>query len=166
MCHDSGTSFRAAGSRKAPPCKKVWEENGKCWTDDPFTHLLLLCTHVWALACTGFFHPLCWSPPSGAGLAEPLRGSTSSKAQTRMLERPSGGPGRMGLARNRAPSPERVASPALITLSMWKRSTLKRRGGTNQTNLLPHGRKGQSVTKALLLWGGMLWSGPLQAEPA
>lgn len=125
-------------------------------------HSLICCfsasmSELWLVQ--DFSIPLCWSHPSGAGLTEPFRGSTSSEAQT------SGGPGRMVLARNTATSTERVASPCIdCLLHVKKRSTLNTRGGTNQTNLLPHGRKGQSVTKALLLWG-VLWSAPPPNRP-
>ena len=75
------------------------------------------------------------------------------------FKQPSGRAGRMGLARNTAREPgESALLPALIGLSVWKRSTRNRKGGTNQTNLLPHGRKGQSMTKGVLLWGGVQWS--------
>lgn len=76
MCHDSGSSFRAAVPRKSPSMQKRFGTmNGDCWTGNPWTgtRLLLLCVDE-----QDFSIPVCWPPPSGAGLAEPLTGSTSS----------------------------------------------------------------------------------------
>lgn len=125
--------------------KSLGRRMAKCWTGHPFAHLLSSGLHrIFPFHSAGPLHLAQVS-------LNPSMGQHPWRAQIRMLKRPSGRPGRMGLARNTATSRGRAASPALISFCVWKRGTLNRRGGTNQTHLLPRGRKGQSMTKALLL---------------
>lgn len=63
-------------------------------------------------------------------------------------------------------SSKQASSLVLIGLSMWTRGAPNRRGGTNQTHLLPYSPKGQSMTKGLLLWGEVRWRSPPEPSEA
>lgn len=115
----------------------------KCRIDQPVAHMVLLCKDVLSLACTKFFHPIVHTYLSGTGLIAPFYRSTSSEPLPEWL---SGRAGWTGLEWNANTSPDRVSR--FICFSMWSEAPLNTRGGTNQTNLLPCGQKGQSVTKA------------------
>lgn len=72
--------------------------------------MLLLCIGIWALTRTGFFHPSLLVPLHLVRVSlNSLHGSTCSEPQTRMLKRPSGRPGRMGLARKHGHKPRKCS---------------------------------------------------------
>lgn len=62
---------------------------------------------------TGMFHPTPLVPSIWCGPNWTPPWVNVHRAQTRMLKRPSGGPGRMGLARNTATSPRNSSLPCI-----------------------------------------------------
>lgn len=77
-----------------------------------------------------------------------------------MLKGPAVGSGKKKKKKRKTLAREEDPNRASIRLSAPKRSTANKRGGTNQGNLLAHCQKGQSVTKGLLLRGGVLRGSP------
>lgn len=131
-------------------CENVLcRRKAKSRVDEPFAHVAYLHKDITAdLHMIFFFHPTLLVHPSGKDLIELLHCSMSSGPKSECLKGPVVSQAGRVLGKMQTQAQERVACPALIFLSMWKRSSPNTRGGTNQTNLLPCNQKGQCVTKA------------------